>query len=289
MARFLRFFPQVKLRKIATKEIEALAKDLIFKANFQLQDRFCRQLEDFQAAESSPLAKNALGQMCQNFAIAKRERLPLCQDTGTAHFFARIGHRVLLEKPLQEICNDCVGKFYREFDLRKSTVSDPLVRENLGRNLPAFLHLQQVAGESLHLTFLAKGGGAENKSRLKMLPPSAGEQGVIDFAVQTVQRAGGAACPPFQVGIGVGGTFDTVGTLAKKAILQSQENGDPKLRKLEAAIFKKLQKLNLGAMGLGGSEFLLGVRLCAQPCHIASLPVAVNLQCHSARWASGLL
>ena len=278
------------MRKISIKQIDSLVKKLIFTANFNLPLKVQKKLKNLHKTEKQALAKNTLKQITENFSLAAKEQLPLCQDTGVGIFFVKIGHQVLLEEPLQKTLDKALKKYYQEFYLRKSTLIEPLFnRKNTFDNLPAFLHLQQIEGNKLEITFMPKGGGAENKSALTMLSPSDGQKGIIDFVIKTVKKAGGSACPPLLVGIGIGGTFDSVAHLAKQAILKGidYKNKDKNYLNLEQKLYEKLEKLKIGAMGRKGKKFLLGVNICQKPCHIASLPLAVNLQCHSFRLAKG--
>jgi fumarate hydratase subunit alpha len=278
------------MRRINSKEIENLIGDLIRTANFILPEKVRAKLEKFRETETEDLPRAALQQICENYRVAENEKLPLCQDCGAAIFFVEIGHEIILSEPIGEILNRAVEKFYREFFLRKSIANPPIFnRKNSGDNLPAFVHLKQISGQKLKIQFVPKGGGSENKSRLKMLSPVAGATGVKDFVVETVRAAGGAACPPFLIGVGVGGTFDTVGGLAKEAILRGvdSQNSDPQFAKLEKEIAAEVENLKVGAAGFGGKNFLLGLNLEFAPCHIASLPTAVNIQCHVARATTG--
>lgn len=277
------------MRKIEPQIIETLVKKLIFEANFILPKKVRQKLTALKKAETTPLAKNALEQINENYLIAEKEQIPLCQDTGAAIFFVEIGHEIILSEPLTATIDRATKAAYEEFYLRKSIVKNPLFdRQNTKTNLPPFVHLEQIKGNKLKITFLPKGGGAENKSALKMLSPAAGEEGVIDFVRDTVQKAGGSACPPFLLGVGIGGTFDTVAILAKKALLRplGSRNANLQYRALEEKIAQEIEKLQIGTMGLGGKKTLLGVHIEHAPCHIASLPVAVNIQCHSARSAT---
>ena len=278
------------MRKINSKKIEALVEKLIYEANFVLPKKVRTKINQLANKETNKLSKTALNQAQKNWKIAEKEELPLCQDTGLAIFFIEIGNEILLSEPIEKIINRATKKAYKKIYLRKSTVVDPLFeRKNKGDNLPAFIHLEQIKGDKIKIKFLPKGGGAENKSRLKMLVPADGEQGIIDFVADTAKKAGGSACPPFVLGIGIGGSFDSVGTLAKKAISRDlgTKNKNKKYAQLEKKILKEVNKLKIGAMGYGGKESVLGVHIKQAPCHIASMPVAVNIQCHSARSAKG--
>jgi fumarate hydratase subunit alpha len=280
------------MRTIKTQTIINRAVELIYEANFVYQGELLDKLKELEAQEQNPLSTSALSQIIANTELAKKEALPLCQDTGTSIFFVKQGSQVALEEPIEKILTKANTLAYQKYYLRKSILSEPLFeRQNTQTNSPPFIHLEQTAGEDLELTFMAKGGGAENKSTLKMLNPAEGITGVKNFVSQTLKNAGGAACPPFIIAIGIGGTFDTVASLAKKAILRGVNNPhpNPHYRQLETEIKDLAEDLELGAMGYGGREYVLGVNIEYAPTHIASLPIAINLQCHSARWATGKL
>ncbi|MCT4592052.1 MAG: fumarate hydratase [Candidatus Gracilibacteria bacterium] len=280
------------MRKIKAQDIHNLAKKLIREASFILPEEVRSKLDELNKKEQNTLSKKALSEITENYKIAEQESLPLCQDTGCACFFIKMGHQVELEEVLEITLNKATSEAYAEYYLRKSICEKPLFkRVNTGDNTPCFVHIEQVEGDQFEIVFLPKGGGAENKSRFTMLAPSKGVQGVMEFIRETLELAGGSACPPFLVGVGVGGMFDTVGSLAKKAIIRGigTDNLDSDFAKLEQDIKKDLSSLKMGAMGLGGNETILDLNIEYSPCHIASLPVAVNIQCHSARISKGSL
>ena len=280
------------MRKIAAEKIFSAAKKLIATANFHLPAGVQKGLLRLKSAETTPAAAAALDAISRNFKLSEKTKIPLCQDTGTAIFLVKIGHRVALEEPIFETLFRATASAYRENFLRASIVGDPLFdRKNTKNNCPPIVKIKMVAGENLEIIFLPKGGGAENKSVLKMLRPADGVDGVARAVVDAAKNAGGAACPPWIVGVGVGGTFDTVADLAKTAILRDidTKNENPKYAALETKIAAEIEKLKIGALGFGGKKTVLAVHIVAAPTHIASLPVAVNFQCHSARSAKIIL
>lgn len=264
--------------------VEAVAKMCVHANRFlpkDVQQRFA----DCAAAEDGPAAKEVFRQLKENYELAAESGLPLCQDTGLAVFFAEVGQDLVIEgKTLNEAVDEGVRKGYAEGKLRKSAC-DPFTRANTGDNTPAVLHISFVPGDRLKLFFMAKGGGSENMSRVTMLAPAQGWEGVKKFVLERVAEAGPNPCPPTIVGIGIGGTFDYSAILAKKALLRKlgDANPDPKLDAMEKELLGLLNKLGIGPMGLGGKTTTLDVKIAVAPCHIASLPLAVNIQCHSAR------
>lgn len=276
------------MREISAHEILEAAKGLIQKANFELPSDVLQKIEELRSSETEKAAQSALEVITQNAHIAPKERLPLCQDTGTAVFFVNIGHRVALEEPIAKTLSDATDLAYRENFLRASIVGDPLYnRKNTGNNCPPVVKIEMTAGDCLEILFLPKGGGAENKSTVTMLRPADGEAGVLRTVLESSKNAGGSACPPWIVGVGIGGTFDTVAGLAKKAILRpiGEKNPNPKYAALEERLAEEIEKLHIGTLGFGGKKTLLALHIETAPTHIASLPVAVNFQCHSARSA----
>ncbi|HEY1405628.1 MAG TPA: fumarate hydratase [Spirochaetota bacterium] len=243
-------------------------------------------LEQAVAAEKSPLGKSILKQCLENAHIARDKSIGICQDTGVAVFFVELGVDVRIEGKsgiLTDAINDGVRKGYAEGYLRKSILSDPLFdRKNTGDNTPAIVHLTLVAGDSLSITITPKGGGAENMSALSMLTPSSGEEGVFRFVTETVIKAGGNPCPPVIVGVGIGGNFERCAYLAKKALTLPLESShqDNRYAELENRILEKINESGLGPQGLGGTITALAVHILDEPCHLASLPVAVNINCH---------
>ena len=263
---------------------EAVAKMCVHANRFLPQD-VQQRFADCVASEDGPAAKEVFRQLKENYELAAESGLPLCQDTGLAVFFAEVGQDLRIEgKTLNEAINDGVRKGYDEGKLRKSAC-DPFTSANTKDNTPAIIHISFVPGDKLRLFFMAKGGGSENMSRVTMLAPAQGWEGVKKFVLERVAEAGPNPCPPTIVGIGIGGTFDYSAILAKKALMRKlgDSNPDPKLDAMEKELLGLINKLGIGPMGLGGKTTTLDVKIAVAPCHIASLPLAVNIQCHSAR------
>jgi len=242
-----------------------------------------RQALDRESQESP---RSIMNDLYKNACIARQESLPVCQDTGTAVVFVRLGQEVRIEGGLlNEAISEGVARGYRNGYLRKSIVRDPFIRENTGDNTPPVIHLELTAGEQLEITIAPKGGGSENMSRLAMLPPSAGEEGFLDFVVETVRLAGPNPCPPVVVGACAGGNFETCALNAKKALLRplGSPSPDPRIRRMEEILLTRINGLNIGPQGFGGETTAFAVHVELVPCHLASLPVAVNLNCHVSR------
>ncbi len=273
---------EIKANKI-TEAVEALCQS----ANLELGEDVLAALRKAEHEEESPLGRETLQQLLENARIASEESLPLCQDCGTAVVFLEIGQDVhIVGGDLNKAISDGVSKGYTKGYLRKSMVRQPFsARINTKDNTPPVIHTEIVPGDRLKITVMCKGGGAENMSRLGMLTPGAGRQGIIDFVVKAVDEAGGKPCPPVIVGVGIGGTADKVMELAKRALLRKV--GEPSLDaengELERELLKKINDLGIGPGGLGGRITALAVHVETMPAHIASMPVAVNMQCHSAR------
>lgn len=237
------------------------------------------------AKEDSPAAKETFRQLTENYELAAGSGLPLCQDTGLAVFFVEMGEDARVTgMNIRDAINAGVRKGYEEGKLRKSAC-DPFTRANTKDNTPAVIHFDIVPGDKLKISFMAKGGGSENMSRVTMLSPAQGWEGIKKFVLQRVAEAGPNPCPPTVIGIGIGGTFDYAPILAKKALMRKlgDTNPDPKLDAMEKELLAEINKLGIGPMGLGGKTTSLDVKIAVSPCHIASLPLAVNVQCHSAR------
>ena len=274
------------MRQINTEEITDTVEKICIDANYNLGDDLVVSLQNTLNEEESPLGKEVIAQILENAEIGKNEQVPVCQDTGFAVVFVEIGQEVIIEgQSLQEAINEGVRRGYKNGYLRKSIVKNPLDRVNTGDNTPAVIHTNIVPGDKLKITFIAKGGGCENMSRTAMLTPAQGRDGVIDFVVNTVKDAGANPCPPIIVGVGLGGTFEYVTLLSKKAILRpvGSHNKDSNTANLEADLLEEINKLGIGPQGFGGKITALAVHVETYPCHIASLPVAVNIECHSHR------
>ncbi len=264
--------------------IDSVAR-LCQEVNFYLNDDLQECLKRAKRNEISQSGKNILGQLIENARIAAREKMPVCQDTGFTVVFAEVGNQLIINGDLKDAINKGVSKGYTEGYLRSSIVDDPLKRNNTGDNTPAVIYTEIVTGDKLKLTLAAKGGGSENMSRIKMLKPADGKQGVIDFVIETIKKAGPNTCPPVIVGIGIGGTFEKAALLSKKALLRKidDNHSDRETADLEDELLKKINDLGIGPQGLGGNTTALAVKIEKYPCHIASLPVAVNLNCHASR------
>ncbi len=270
-------------RELNTTQITDAVAELCQRANYELGADVLAALEQSRAQEDGPLAGRVLETIVLNANVAGAEQRPICQDTGTAVVFVELGQDVhLVGGTLSDAIHAGVRRGYREGYLRNSIVADPLFdRKNTGDNTPAVIHVELVPGEQVRLTVMTKGGGAENMSRMQMLTPADGVAGVRTFVVETVEIAGPNACPPVIVGVGVGGTFDLAPTLAKRALLRSvgQPNADPRLADFERELLTAVNQLGIGPHGFGGNTTALAVHVEQHPTHIASLPVAVNLQC----------
>ena len=279
------------MKKIAKSLIINRVAQMCQEANFVLNDDIKKALLRARKEESSEMGKNIFQQLIDNYQLAEKKKVPICQDTGYTVIFVELGEDVKVEGNLQEALFEGVKKGYKEGYLRKSIVKDPFNRENTSDNTPPVIHTEIVSGNKLKLYLMAKGGGSENMSKIKMLSPAQGQEGVIDFVVDTVRRADANPCPPVIVGVGLGGTFEKAALLSKKALLRDLDDAhsDPKTAKLEKKILNKINKLGIGPQGLGGTRTALGVKIEKYPCHIASLPAAVNINCHAARHKKAVL
>ena len=273
------------MRKIPAKDvIEAVAR-LCTGCNHHLPQDVRAAFERAHAAETGDVPREVFRQLLENADLAANSALPLCQDTGLAVFFVEMGEGCRVDGlALREAITEGVRKGYGEGHLRKSSC-DPFSRANTKDNTPAIIHFDLVEGDGLKIAFMAKGGGSENMSRVTMLAPAQGWEGIKKFVVNRVAEAGPNPCPPTIVGVGIGGTFELAPILAKKALLRKlgDTNPDPKLAAMEAELLEAINTLGIGPMGLGGKTTSLDVKIAMHPCHIASLPLAVNIQCHSAR------
>lgn len=271
------------MRFIASKEISNAVKNLIINSSVNLPEDTRKGIEQALDKEVSDSGKAVLTQILLNADIAKTEIKPLCQDTGLAVFFVEIGMNVAVkDMSLTEAINEGTRSGYAEGFLRKSTC-DPLSRQNIGDNTPAIIHYDITNGDKLKIMYAAKGGGSENMSKLKMMRPSDGKEGIIDFVVETLREAGPNPCPPNIIGVGIGGNFERSAVLAKKSLFRrlGERNDDKELDEIENIILEKINNIGTGPMGYGGICTALGVHIIKEPCHIASLPVAVNIECHS--------
>jgi fumarate hydratase subunit alpha len=272
------------MRTVSTSEITEKVRELCLSAAYDLEPDVRSALEGAVEGERSQLGKDVLEQIVKNFEIAAGESVPMCQDTGIAVFFIDVGREVRLDGSLEGAVNEGVRQGWKEGYLRNS-VCHPLTRGNTGDNTPAVIHTRFIEGDRVRIRIAPKGAGSENMSRLKMLKPSDGLEGIKDFVVETVKEAGGNPCPPIVVGVGIGGNFELAPILAKKAIFRpvGAPNPDKELSSLEEELLEGINRLGIGPMGFGGTTTALSVHIEARPCHIASLPVAVNIQCHADR------
>ncbi len=279
------------MRTISKTEITDAVAGLCVSANRVLPDDVKTRLEHCAQREPWPPAKDMLLKLKENYIMAERENMPVCQDTGMACVFVELGADAHIDGGLAEAVDEGVRRGYTEGYLRKSIVEDPLLRVNTGDNTPAVLYVELVPGDGVKLTVAPKGCGSENKSRVKMLEPADGADGVIKFVLETVERAGASSCPPLVVGVGLGGTMDKAALLAKKALLRPLDTRSPKdyYAKLENELLERINKLGIGPQGFGGLTTALAVAIETAPTHIAALPCAVNINCHVARHATEVL
>ena len=281
------------MRTIQYTDIVTAVRSICVEAAYVLPDDVLARIKEARAAEPFPRARDILDDIIENAGIAASQRIPICQDTGTAVFFVTLGDGVRVEGGgLIDAINEGVRRGYTDGYLRPSIVDDPIFdRINSGGNTPAVTHVDLVSGDKLSISLLPKGGGCENMSALAMLKPSDGSAGVAKFVCDAVIRAGGNPCPPVVVGVGVGGTADAVCALAKKALLRpiGVHNGDGRYAQIERYLMKEINASGVGPQGLGGMHTALWVAVEYMPCHIASLPVAVCVNCHAARRASAEL
>ena len=273
------------MREINVKLITEKVRDLCMKANTDLGEDVLQAFDRAMEKEASPLGMEILKELKENARIAKEENVPICQDTGFAIIFVELGQEVhLVGGDLNEAIQEGVRQGYRDGYLRKS-IFHPFTRANTGDNTPAIIHIEVIPGDKVKIIVAPKGGGSENMSRVVMLTPSDGVEGIIRYVVQRVKESGSNPCPPTIVGIGIGGTFEQAALLAKKSLLRplGSENQDPELDKLESEILTEINQLGIGPQGLGGRTTSLAVHILMMPCHIASFPLAVNIQCHAQR------
>jgi hydro-lyases, Fe-S type, tartrate/fumarate subfamily, alpha region len=273
------------MREVHVNQITKVIRDLFIDANYNLGADVLAAFDRGIAHDESPVAKEVLKELKENARIAREEHSPICQDTGLAVLFIDLGQDVhIVGGDFKEAVNEGVRQGYQEGYLRKSACN-PFSRKNTKDNTPAVIHLDIVPGDKMKITAVPKGGGAENMSRVHMMAPSAGIEGIKDFIVNRMKESGSNPCPPTVVGVGIGGTFERSALLAKKALLRNigERNPDPEIAKLEVEVLERINKLGIGPMGYGGNTTSLDVFFEVEPCHIASLPLAVNVQCHASR------
>lgn len=271
-----------------TEAVERLSVD----ANVFLPDDIRKALAKAKENETGEPAKSILGDLEENYRIAEKTGVPICQDTGMACVFLSVGQEVyFVGGSVEDAVNEGVRRGYERGYLRKSVVADPLRRENTNDNTPAVIYIRIVPGDRITLTVAPKGFGSENKSAIRMLTPADGRDGVTAFVLETVKKAGADPCPPIVVGIGLGGTFDKAALLAKRALLRpvSEHHADPYYAALEEELLRKINALGIGAQGMGGRTTALGVNIETMPTHIAGLPCAVNISCHVTRHKTEVL
>jgi fumarate hydratase subunit alpha len=275
------------IRELDVAEVTAAVAKLCTEANYDLPPDVYRALQDGKAAEESPVGKAVFDQLVENADIAKRDCVPICQDTGFAVFFVDIGQDVhFTGGSFREAMDEGVRRGYGDGFLRKSVARQPAhARQNTSDNTPAIVHTSIVPGDKVAISMMAKGGGAENMSSLNMLKPAQGWAGMVQAVVDTISRAGSNPCPPIVVGVGIGGTIEMCTLLAKKALLRDigSLHPDERIAGMEAELLEKVNALGIGPQGLGGTQTALAVFIEEMPCHIASMPMAVNVQCHAQR------
>ncbi len=274
------------MRTISGEEIFERMRDVIMEAGVNLPKDVEEALKRAHEEETSDTGREILSQLLENAKLAREERLPLCQDTGVGVFFVEIGDEVRIEGGfIGDVLTRAMVEAYDKAYFRKS-LCDPFTRQNTGDNTPPMIHYEIVPGDTLRISFMAKGGGSENMSRCTMLTPASGWKGIKEFVVKRVAESGPNPCPPIIVGVGIGGTFDQAPILAKKALFRplNVPHPDKDIAEKENELLEAINGLGIGPMGLGGKTTALGVRINVSKCHIASLPVAVNIQCHSARY-----
>jgi len=281
------------LREINVSQIIPVVKKLCIDANYYVNEDLLKKLKEFMEKEESPVGKEIFSQIIKNDELAGELQIPMCQDTGVALFFIELGQDVhIVGGDFYDSINEGVRQGYIDGYLRKSLVSDPVIeRKNTKDNTPAIIHTKIVPGDKIKIDFAPKGGGSENMSEVKMMTAADGIEGVKKFVIDRVKRAGGNPCPPIIVGVGIGGDFEQCAILSKKALLRplNEENPDPKWHAVEEELLHKINNLGIGPMGLGGRTTALAVNILTFPCHIASMPVAVNIQCHAARHKSAII
>ncbi|UJX40583.1 fumarate hydratase [Desulfovibrio sp. JY] len=273
------------MRTISRQSVVDAVAAMCIDANRYLPADVLASFAKAKAAETVASAREIFGQLEENAALAARTGLPLCQDCGLGVFFVEVGEEVRLEDgSLREAINAGMVKGYGDGFLRKSTC-DPFTRKNVGDNSPAIIHFDLVPGDALKICMMAKGGGSENMSRVMMLAPAQGLPGIREFVIRRVAESGSNPCPPILVGVGIGGNFELAAINSKKALMRQVDDvhPDPEVAAMEADLLASINRLGIGPMGLGGATTCLGVKIKTAPCHLASLPLAVNIQCHSSR------
>jgi fumarate hydratase subunit alpha len=273
------------MRILDLKDVTKNVKELLLDANVNIGEDVLEKIRDAIKTEKSEIGKTVLSQIEENDLIARRNFVPMCQDTGIVVIFLEIGNRVVFEGDIYEAVNQGVREAYKDGYLRKSVVNHPIERINTKDNSPAIIHTKITEGDKIKVSVAPKGGGSENMSLVKMLIPADGKEGIKKLVLDTIFRSGGKPCPPLVVGIGIGGNLEKSALLAKEAIFRpiNDQASNKFDRELEEELLKEINELGVGPMGFGGTTTALAVKVNSYPCHIASLPVAINIQCHAAR------
>lgn len=281
------------MKVIDVSRVIPVVKKLCIDANYYVAKDVLAKVKEFREKEESPTGREIFDLMLENYELAAREQMPLCQDTGVAIVFVELGQDVhLVGGDFYEAINEGVRQGYKEGYLRKSMVTDPVVeRKNTKDNTPALIYTDIVPGEEIKITVAPKGGGAENMSEVKMMSAADGIEGIKDFVVDRIRRSGGNPCPPVVVGVGIGGSFEQCALLAKKALLRplTEKNPEPFWAAVEDELLERINRLGIGPQGLGGTTTALAVSILYKPCHIASMPVAVNVNCHAHRHETAII
>ncbi|RLC48860.1 MAG: fumarate hydratase [Candidatus Cloacimonadota bacterium] len=281
------------MREISVSEVIPVVKKLCMDANYYIGEDVIEKIKEFREKEKSPTGREILDIILKNDELAAKEQMPMCQDTGVAVIFVELGQDVhIVGGDFYEAINEGVRQGYKDGYLRKSMVDGPVIkRKNTGDNTPAVIHTKIVPGDNIKIIVAPKGGGSENMSEVKMMKAADGIEGVKDFVVDRVRRSGGNPCPPMIVGVGMGGNFEKSALLAKESLLRplNEKNPDPELAEIEQELLARINKLGIGPQGLGGTTTALAVFIKRFPCHIASMPVAVNIQCHAARHKQAII
>lgn len=280
------------MRQISAETITDAVRNLVIESSYDLGDDVVEALKKARGVEESPVGRDILDQIIKNAEIAKTEKSPMCQDTGLAVLFVELGQEVqIVGGDYNEAINEGIRRGYKDGYLRKSVLADPIERKNTGDNTPAVIHTEIVPGDKMKIVMAPKGGGSENMSEVRMMKPSDGIEGVKKFVIDRVIRSGGNPCPPVIIGVGIGGTFEKCAWLAKKSLMRGVGDRHPNkfYADLELELLEKINKTGVGPQGLGGNTTALDVHVEVHPCHIASLPVSVNTQCHAARHKSIVL
>jgi len=281
------------LRKVDSEIIKNTVKNLILEANYNIDYDIIKRIKELSTQEESPIGQEILGILLKNYQLAKEEKMPICQDTGVVIIFLEIGQEVIIQgENLYNTINKAIRQAYTENYLRASMVYDPVFdRKNTKDNTPGIIYTDIVPGDKIKISVLIKGGGAENMSEVRMLTPSDGIEEIKKFVLERVENSGANPCPPVVVGIGIGGSFEQCAILAKKSLLRPiyDKNPDKRYAQLEEQLLKEINKLGIGPQGLGGRITALAVKIEVRPCHIASLPVAVNINCHAHRHKTAII